>query len=105
MGSHQINLLRFFIVFIILSLDFQPLAAARALEGDQWLKKHDVVLQSLPKGNNPPSGPSGCTNVPNNRGGSCPTISSKNFAGAGHVHVEATTVNFRKASTHNAAAQ
>ncbi|KAJ4954741.1 hypothetical protein NE237_011524 [Protea cynaroides] len=57
------------------------------------------------KGNNPPSGPSGCTNVPNKSGGSCPTISSKNFAGAGHVHVEAPTVNFHKGSTHNAAAR
>ncbi|KAL8048105.1 hypothetical protein ABFX02_07G042000 [Erythranthe guttata] len=44
------------------------------------LKDKSLFLNSLQKGPVPPSGPSGCTNIPGSGGGACP-INEMHFAG------------------------
>ncbi|URD97315.1 hypothetical protein MUK42_33935 [Musa troglodytarum] len=48
-----------------------PLMAARPMQEDGWWK-NGGLLESLPQGREPPSGPSGCTHNPKNHGGKCP---------------------------------
>ncbi|KAF9608944.1 hypothetical protein IFM89_012112 [Coptis chinensis] len=57
----------------------------RPLEGEEWLKKEGLELQSLQQGPIPPSERSRCTSIGGrNRGGNCP-LNGMNFAG--HVNV------------------
>ncbi|KAL7105411.1 hypothetical protein ACP275_07G042800 [Erythranthe tilingii] len=44
------------------------------------LKDKSLFLNSLQRGPVPPSGPSGCTNIPGSGGGACP-INEMHFAG------------------------
>ncbi|CAK9143558.1 unnamed protein product [Ilex paraguariensis] len=70
-----------FLILILLCL--QQCKASRMLDGEEqeWVKKGDTdVLQSLQRGPVPPSGPSGCTNIPGSGGPNCP-IKQMNFAG------------------------
>lgn len=69
-----------FIILIVLVLHFHHGKAARMLHGG----KEVILLESLQKGDVPPSGPSGCTQIPGGSGGSggCP-INEMHFAGAG----------------------
>nr|DAD36703.1 TPA_asm: hypothetical protein HUJ06_007344 [Nelumbo nucifera] len=71
MGSFRRNLLTVLITLILFSVLLLPLAAARPLDGDEWLiRKEDIVLQlqSL-RGSVPPTGLSCTTTRPNNK---CP---------------------------------
>ncbi|KAL9161767.1 hypothetical protein ABFS82_07G042200 [Erythranthe guttata] len=52
-------------------------------EGEEaLLKDKSLFLNSLQKGPVPPSGPSGCTNIPGSGGSPCP-INEMHFAGRG----------------------
>ncbi|KAL2530779.1 Uncharacterized protein Fot_23380 [Forsythia ovata] len=61
-----------------------PVGKSSRLLHDQEtrLKKIGIFLHALHKGPVPPSGPSGCTNIPGS-GGSCCPIKEMHFAGGG----------------------
>ena len=70
-------------VAVVLLLGIHPHTACRILEDKEeiWKKRGGgLVLESLQKGSDQSSGPSGCTNVPNNPGPNCP-VKEMNFAG------------------------
>ncbi|TMW89292.1 hypothetical protein EJD97_017402 [Solanum chilense] len=47
--------------------------ASRPLDMGKWLKQEKTLLTSLPRGSDPSSGASPCTNIPGmGGGGSCP---------------------------------
>ncbi|KAL0348961.1 UNVERIFIED_CONTAM: hypothetical protein Sangu_1123900 [Sesamum angustifolium] len=50
---------------------------------EEALKEKGIFIHSLEKGPVPPSGPSGCTNIPGSGGSGCP-INEMHFAG-GHA--------------------
>ena len=49
-------------------------------EEELMKKMNNVRLEALPRGDVPPSGPSGCTYIPGSGGSGCP-INQRNFAG------------------------
>ncbi|XVF80925.1 hypothetical protein PTKIN_Ptkin15bG0114400 [Pterospermum kingtungense] len=73
---HRKNLLRTLLVLSLLVASIQ-LGAMRPLDGEHWLVKDKLVLQSLPRGPVPPSGHNPCTNIPGRETGIC----SMNIAG------------------------
>nr|GLL44133.1 hypothetical protein CK203_113442 [Ipomoea trifida] len=50
----------------------QMAEAIRPLGREKWLIQKSLLLQSLPRGPTPPSGPSPCTQIPGGGDGSCP---------------------------------
>ncbi|OAY55631.1 hypothetical protein MANES_03G168300v8 [Manihot esculenta] len=65
---------------LLLSLHVHSSKATRTLSQD--FNSKELVLQSLQKAPVPPSGASGCTNIPGTGGPPCPnTINEMNFAG------------------------
>lgn len=79
MGLHSFNVL----VLLLLLLYVEPYRVnSRILcaeEEVEWMKK-ELSLQSLQKGPVPPSGSSGCTNIPGQGGPNCPN-KEMHFAG------------------------
>ena len=65
------NVLTVLLIVTILFASPQ-VGATRPLEGEQWLKKERLLLQSLQRAPVPPSGPSPCTNIPGRNQGNCP---------------------------------
>ncbi|KAH7655907.1 hypothetical protein IHE45_18G043900 [Dioscorea alata] len=62
------------LILILVVSSMGGLTTARPMRGEWWTWPEELglLLESLPKGPVTPSGPSGCTNNPNNNGGSCP---------------------------------
>ncbi|MCD9637929.1 hypothetical protein HAX54_021480 [Datura stramonium] len=79
MNSHKTNLL-VFLTLVLIVLSAQPGTGTRLLH-----EKELMNLQSLQRGPVPPSGPSGCTNIPGNTGSGsgCPLnyVNEMHFAG------------------------
>ncbi|RWR86584.1 hypothetical protein CKAN_01549100 [Cinnamomum micranthum f. kanehirae] len=78
-------------VAVVLLLRIHPHKACRVLEDKEEIWKQrggGLVLESLQKGSDQSSGPSGCTNVPNNPGPNCP-VKEMNFAGDASAHASA----------------
>ncbi|EXB81303.1 hypothetical protein L484_005741 [Morus notabilis] len=69
MGFSQRRII--FTAFLVLAimLACATLGEMRALEGEEWLKQ--LVIQSLPKGQNSPSSPNPCNNIPGRSNGKC----------------------------------
>ena len=65
------NVLTVLLIVTILFASPQ-VGATRPLEGEQWLKKESLLLQSLQRAPVPPSGPNPCTNIPRRNEGICP---------------------------------
>ncbi|KAL7144890.1 hypothetical protein ABFS83_07G041700 [Erythranthe nasuta] len=83
MRHHNIVLV---LVLSILLLCLQLGQSSRLLllhdQGEEaLLKDKTLFLNSLQRGPVPPSGPSGCTNIPGSGGGACP-INEMHFAGS-----------------------
>lgn len=81
------HLLTVFIVSILLCLQSGKSSRLLLLHHDDdhnphALKDGGTFANSLSKGPVPPSGPSGCTNIPGSGGGGCP-INEMHFAGGG----------------------
>ncbi|XVE72982.1 hypothetical protein DITRI_Ditri11bG0081500 [Diplodiscus trichospermus] len=72
-------LFRTLLVFSLLIASLQ-LGAMRPLDGEQWLAKDELVLQSLPKGPVKGSGHNPCTNIPGRETGVC-KLGGMNVAG------------------------
>ncbi|XP_048235405.1 uncharacterized protein LOC125371122 [Ricinus communis] len=73
---------------LLLSFHVQQYQASRILY-DQDVNK-ELGVQSLQRGDTPSTGASGCTNIPNTGGPSCPSvINSMNVAGNGLSHANA----------------
>ena len=70
----------FFALALLLST--KPSEASRILheEKEEWMKKENLLFQSLQKGPIPPSGPNPPTHIPS-RSNKVSTISQKGFAG------------------------
>ncbi|GLT78687.1 hypothetical protein SLA2020_502150 [Shorea laevis] len=68
------------IVLFLSAVHLQPFSASRLLHGESKAVKMNLVLQSLDRQPTPPSGPSGCTNIPGTGGPSC-HLEEKHFAG------------------------
>ncbi|KAG0469933.1 hypothetical protein HPP92_016633 [Vanilla planifolia] len=67
---------RIFLMVLIVSGLYAPLPPASArpfLSRDWWTQEWSILMGSLPKGTETPSGASGCTSNPNNHGGLCPS--------------------------------
>ncbi|KAK7344583.1 hypothetical protein VNO77_14360 [Canavalia gladiata] len=56
------------LLLLLTIMHVQPNLAGRVLN----IEKKQLILQSLDKGPIPPSGPSGCTFIPNTGGTPCP---------------------------------
>ncbi|KAL1536097.1 hypothetical protein AAHA92_28799 [Salvia divinorum] len=80
MGAFRLNFFLIFHIFCIVSISLNGANAARALPMEQWLKSQLLLLESLPRGPVPPSGPSSCTYIPGQGGPPCP-LNEKHFAG------------------------
>ncbi|KAH7522159.1 uncharacterized protein LOC112492397 [Ziziphus jujuba] len=75
-------------VMLVLSVVyFEPSRASRMLHDEEEIAKKKLGLQSLQRGDLPPSGASGCTYIPGTGGSSCP-LNGKHHAG--HVLSHAT---------------
>lgn len=59
------------VLVLLYHVHVQPCKAGRVLHEERELKMN-IVLQSLQRGPVPPSGPSGCTNIPGSSGPNCP---------------------------------
>ncbi|CAI9762711.1 unnamed protein product [Fraxinus pennsylvanica] len=71
------------VVVLVILLCVQPGKSSRLLNDQETrLKKRGLFLHALQKGPVPPSGPSGCTNIPGSGGPGCP-IKEMHFAGGG----------------------
>ena len=78
MGALTLNV---FLIFCIVSISLNGSNAARVLPMEKWLIKSQLLLlESLPRGPVPPSGPSSCTYIPGQGGPPCP-LNEKHFAG------------------------
>ncbi|KAJ7979919.1 putative Transmembrane protein [Quillaja saponaria] len=75
-----LNLVLALVLLLTLTLHLQPTQASRELHDKGKLIDKELVMQSLPKGPVPPSGPSGCTYIPGSGGTSCP-VKQMNVAG------------------------
>ncbi|GFZ08765.1 hypothetical protein Acr_20g0005730 [Actinidia rufa] len=64
------------VVLVLLHVHVQPCKAS-----SRTLKREYINLESLEKGPVPPSGPSGCTNIPGMGGPTCPSVQGMNYAG------------------------
>lgn len=72
------------VLLLLCVLHVQPNRSSRVLYNDGMLVKQELMsLQSLPRGETPPTGSSGCTYIPGTGGSSCPPLKVKNYAG-GH---------------------
>ncbi|XWS76292.1 hypothetical protein CRYUN_Cryun01aG0163200 [Craigia yunnanensis] len=72
-------LFRTLLVFSLLVASLQ-LGAMRPLDGEQWLAKDELVLQSLQRGPVTGSGHNPCTNIPGRETGVC-KLGGMNIAG------------------------
>ncbi|KAM5553046.1 hypothetical protein ABKV19_025321 [Rosa sericea] len=71
------------VLLLLCVLHVQPNRASRVLYNDGMLMKRELIsLQSLPRGETPPTGSSECTYIPGTGGSGCP-LKVKNYAG-GH---------------------
>lgn len=82
MTTFGLPLATFFLLLLILS-SIEPSTAARQLHevGNPTTKIGRLNLQLLDRGDTPPSGASGCTNIPGGGGTGCPLLGERNFAG------------------------
>ncbi|KAI5649404.1 hypothetical protein M9H77_35409 [Catharanthus roseus] len=73
---------RVLIIFVLLFVQL-GFISSRVLKSEEELMKkmHNIRLQALPKGDVPPSGPSGCTYIPGSGGSGCP-INARHYAGS-----------------------
>ncbi|KAI3469705.1 hypothetical protein Pfo_026368, partial [Paulownia fortunei] len=83
-GCYKMRHLNVLLVLILSILLCVQLGKGSRLLHDQveTLKEKGLSINSLQKGPVPPSGPSGCTNIPGSGGGGCP-INEMHFAGRG----------------------
>ncbi|XWS46933.1 hypothetical protein CRYUN_Cryun14cG0110600 [Craigia yunnanensis] len=77
--SHRKNLFRTLLVFSFLVASLQ-LGAMRPLDGEHWLAKDELVLQSLQRGPVRWSSHNPCTNIPGRETGVC-KLGGMNIAG------------------------
>ncbi|KAK8565315.1 hypothetical protein V6N13_020435 [Hibiscus sabdariffa] len=77
--SHGENLFATLMVSSLLVASIQ-LGAMRLLDGEQWVSKHELVVQSLPRGPVQGSGHNPCTNIPRRETGVC-KLGGMNTAG------------------------
>ncbi|XAR57375.1 hypothetical protein NMG60_11025496 [Bertholletia excelsa] len=81
-GSTRMRLLGVAVLLVLIGLLlFQPCKATRVLLEEEMVKRRATLLQSLPRGPVPPSGPSGCTNISGSGGIGC-LVKERNFVGA-----------------------
>lgn len=73
------NLVTTLLVFALLIASLQ-LGAMRPLDGEQWLPKHELLLQSLQKGPVMETGHNPCTEIPGRETGVC-KLGCMNVAG------------------------
>ncbi|CAL5337500.1 unnamed protein product [Camellia sinensis] len=77
------------ISMLVVLLLFQPSIASRVLHEEEHKRvgknRDTMVMASLDRVPVPPSGPSGCTNIPGSNGPPCP-FQEKNFAGDALPH-------------------
>ncbi|GMP56125.1 hypothetical protein CsSME_00020713 [Camellia sinensis var. sinensis] len=76
------------ISMLVVLLLFQPSIASRVLHEEHkgvGKNRDTMVMASLNRVPVPPSGPSGCTNIPGSNGPPCP-FQEKNFAGDALPH-------------------
>ena len=71
MGFKSHNVLTVLLIFTILFASPQLLGATRPLEGEEWLKKGRLVIQSVQRGPVTPSGSNPCTYIPGRNNGVC----------------------------------
>ncbi|XP_022851467.1 uncharacterized protein LOC111373200 [Olea europaea var. sylvestris] len=79
----HLNCVVLVVVVLAMLLCVQPAESSRLLsDQDMRLKKRGIFLHALQRGPVPPSGPSGCTNIPGGGGSGCP-IREMHLAGGG----------------------
>lgn len=87
-SSSKLVIFPFLVAVILLSTC--AATAARPLHGEQRPGDYFVAIESLQRGQVPPSGSSSCTNIPGGGGGgSCP-LNERNFAGRVARHAPPT---------------
>ena len=59
------------LVFVTMLFASSQVGAMRPLEGEQWLKKESLLLQSVQRGPVTGSGTNPCTNIPGRSKGIC----------------------------------
>ncbi|KAH6808974.1 transmembrane protein [Perilla frutescens var. frutescens] len=74
------------VLAVSILLCFQIGKSSRLLHDEtKTLSEKGIFVNSLEKGPVPPSGPSGCTNIPGSGGSGCP-IKEMHFAGGARPH-------------------
>ncbi|KAL0376732.1 UNVERIFIED_CONTAM: hypothetical protein Scaly_0790800 [Sesamum calycinum] len=71
------------VLILLLSISSCVQCSRLLHDEEEALKEKGIFIHSLEKGPVPPSGPSGCTNIPGSGGSGCP-IKEMHFAG-GHA--------------------